>query len=82
MAKGTKKIAYLIIDNGCDGRERDNIIYASWDETERDNALEKSPNKGYYRTDEKIVNEGHTRENALAKLNGIERLTLGLAQSM
>lgn len=72
-----KKIAFTIIDNGIEGREKDHVIEAFWDEKQRDDAFETSPNKGYYRKGEQIIDDLAAQKAATAKLNGIDKLALG-----
>lgn len=73
-----KKIAYLITDEGIDGREPKSICSATWDETARDQLLSIDKSKAYRSVSEVIVDEDKARAQALAKLNGIDRLVLGL----
>jgi hypothetical protein len=73
-----KRIAYLIADNGVDGREKTTILFATWDEQQRDTVHENSANKNWQHKAEEIVDETVARTQALAKLNGIDRLILGL----
>lgn len=75
-----KKIAYLINDNGVDGRAPTTIMFASFDEIERDNAHNQSKNKNFFSTSEIIVDEDKKRAEVLAELNGLERLVLGMQQ--
>lgn len=73
-----KQIAYLVIDNGIDGREKDTVVEAFWNEGERNAFINQSPNKGYYSTGEKIVDVEVDTKAAMAKLNGLDRLLLGV----
>lgn len=73
-----KKIAYLITSNDVDGRGPTHIEYAFWDETDRDNFFEQDKNKNYYSKTEQIVAVDKETLATLAKLNGLERLLLGL----
>ena len=75
-----KQIAFTIIDNGIDGREPARIVYAAWNDAARDAALARNPNKAYLRPDEQIVDVDKAKAAALAKLNGLDRLLLGLAE--
>ena len=43
-----KKIVYTVYCNGVDGREPTKVLYAFYDETERDLVLESDKNKNYY----------------------------------
>jgi hypothetical protein len=73
-----KKIAYTINDNGVDGRCRTRIVDAFWDEEERDEAFESNKNKDYLSKGEQIVDVEDAKKEALCKLNGLDRLLLGL----
>lgn len=73
-----KQIAYTIIDNGIEGTEPDDVVAAFWDETARDEALNKSKNKNYLRVGEVIVDLEKRKVEALAQLDGIDKLVLGL----
>jgi len=76
----TDKIAYLITDHGEDGRAAETIMFASYDEQERDVTYNASKNKNYYSKTKRIVEIEHTTKQALAKLNGVHRLMLNLDQ--
>ena len=73
-----KKIVYYVVDNGIEGTGKDRILYASFDENELDQKLSKDPSKNWRTKKEKILDEGPATAQALSKLNGIERLLLGL----
>jgi len=75
-----KKIVYLIVQNGVDGKEPTNEVYASWSEEDRDNVLAASRNKNYFRTEERIVGEEKVKAKALKKLTATEKLLLGHGQ--
>lgn len=74
----TKRIAYLATDNGIDGREPTKVMYASFDEKERDALLNADKSKAWRSKAEQIVDVEAARKKALAKLDGIDRLVLGL----
>lgn len=74
----TKRIAYVATDSGVDGREKTTVLYAAWTEEERDAMLEKDKSKNWRSAEEKIVNVETARRQALAKLDGIDRLVLNL----
>lgn len=73
-----KKIAYLIINNGIDGMGDTSVDEAYWEENQRDASFDKNPNKNYFSKTEVIVNVEVDTKQALNKLNGLERLLLGL----
>lgn len=75
---GDKKIVFGVTDSGVDGREVTKVLYASFDEKERDAMLAKDKSKAYRGVNEAIVDVESRRKQALAKLDGIDRLVLGL----
>lgn len=74
----TKKIVFVATDNGIDGREPTQIMYAAFSEEERDALIEEDKSKAWRSKGELIVNVDEARRKALAKLDGIDRLVLGL----
>lgn len=76
-----KKIAYVIRDSGIDGRSAYKTVKAFWNESERDKAYESDPNKNYYRKAEVIVDLKSHSETILRKLDGLDKLVLGLSDS-
>jgi len=76
----TDKIAYLITEHGVDGRAAETIVFASYDEQERDGVYDASKNKNYYSKTKRIVEVEHETKQALAKLNGVHRMMLNLDQ--
>lgn len=73
-----KQIAYLAIDNGVDGRAPPSVMYASFDEAELDAMIAADKSKAWRTKTEAIVDHAVARQQALGKLNGIDRLVLGL----
>lgn len=73
-----KQIVYTVIDSGIDGRAPSTVLYAAPSEEERDRLLNSDPSKMWRATGEQIVDLEVARKAALAKLNGIDRLALGL----
>ena len=73
-----KRIAYLVTDSGVDGMQPTHSLYASFDETKRDAMLEKDKAKAWRSKDEEIIDEASVYMRALSKLDGVERLVLGL----
>lgn len=77
----TDRIVYLVTESGMDGRGKLNVTFASFDKEERDNWLNsKGANKCYYSTAKRIIEIEHKFKQALAKLDGIDRLMLTVAQ--
>lgn len=71
-----KKIAYLVVDNGIDGRSPDSIVYCSMYESERDEWFKKSANKNWYRKTEQIVNLREIALELWKTLNPIQKAAL------
>lgn len=74
----SKQIAYLVTDSGIDGREPTRVMYATFDEKERDALLAADKSKAWRSTSEQIVDVTAAQAKALNKLDGIDRLVLGL----
>ena len=74
----SKRIAYLITDSGIDGMDKMSIMQAFWEEHDRDLALKEDKNKAWRSVSEVIVNVEPDKKQARAKLNGLERLLLGI----
>ena len=73
-----KKIIFKAIDNGIEGKEKDRVVFASFDENEVKEWIKKSPNKNWLRFGEEIVDVITRREEVLKKMDGINKLVLGL----
>ena len=73
-----KRIAYTITDSGMDGMSKTHVTEAFWHEMERDEFLSKDKNKAWRSTGEMIVEPDQARRQALAKLDGLDKLALGL----
>lgn len=74
-----KKIVYLTIDTGVDGREQV-IIDASYDEDVRDERFIKFINSDRLMKSERIINPENEKESALIELNALQKLVLGLTK--
>ena len=75
---GLKQIAFTITDSGIDGMAKLSIVQAFWSEPERDKFLECDKNKAYRSIGEMIVDPEQARRRALAKLDGLDKLALGV----
>ena len=75
----TKQIVYTVTDSGVDGMSKTSILYATFDEAERDKMLSVDKSKAWRSTSETIVDVETARARALRKLDGIDRLVLGLS---
>lgn len=73
-----KRIVYTAIDSGVDGRGQTTAVYASFNEQERDSMINADASKAWRAKHECIIDPAVTYRQALAKLNGIDRLVLGL----
>jgi hypothetical protein len=67
------------VANGGDGREPTKILYAAMAEKKRDELLAEDPSKNFRSTTEQVIDKEEARAKALAKLDGIDRMVLGLA---
>lgn len=74
-----KQIVYFATDNGVDGRAPTSVMYASFSEKERDAMIDADASKAWRGKGEKIIDEKTAQAQALAKLDGIDRLVLGLS---
>jgi len=74
------KIVYLVTDHGMDGRDKESIIFASYNEQIASDWFEESPNKAWYTKTKRIVETEQDAKQALAKLDGLERLLLNIQQ--
>lgn len=73
-----KRIAYILVDNGIDGMGPDSITEAFWSEDQRDTFFNKDPNKSWRTKKEIVVDIKEIRNNAFAKLNGLDMLALNM----
>lgn len=75
-----KKIVFLITSNGIDGRAPTSIEFASFSEEERDSVYnsKKNKNKPYQSTSEKIIDPEEEKKKALAKLDKVDKMILGV----
>jgi len=76
----TDKIVYLITDHGIDGREPESILFATYDSQECEDVFNGSKNKAYYSKTKRIVEVEKATSQAMAKLDGIQRLMLDIDQ--
>jgi hypothetical protein len=76
----TDKIVYLVTDHGVDGRARENIMFASFDETERDAWYDTNPNRNYYSKTKRIIEVEKELNNTMRRLDGVARLLLDIEQ--
>lgn len=74
-----KQIVYVATDSGMDGSGPTVVLYAAFTETERDAMIDADKAKPWRGKGEQIVDVASARRQALSKLNGIDRLVLGLA---
>lgn len=73
-----KQIVFTITDNGMDGMGKSDIVFASFDES----AILKRHGSDVYKVyrvfGERIVDIDKAKKVALSKLDGIDKLILGL----
>jgi len=73
-----KKIVYIASSAGVDGRGTQKAMLANWDEDELVKTHNAHPNKNWMHVHERIVNTEEVRKKALAKLDAVDRLVLGI----
>ena len=73
-----KQIVYVVTDSGIDGLAPTTVLYASFEERERDAMVEADKAKAWRSKAEKIIDVASARAQALAKLDGVDRLVWGL----
>lgn len=73
-----KTIIYSAVDNGIDGMEKESVLYSSFDEAELKSQIQKDPSRAWRRVKEQIIDTDSAKQQAFSKLNGIDRLVLGL----
>lgn len=73
-----KKIVYSSVDYGIDGMGKRRVLYSSFDESEIDSLIKKDKAGAWRTKEETIVDVELQRKKALSKLDGIDRLVLGL----
>jgi hypothetical protein len=75
-----KKSIFLVATYGSDGKDAENIIFASQSEIERDDFFKESKYKRYYSKIERVVNLAKEKEKFINNLNGLEKLVLNIGQ--
>ena len=73
-----KQAIFAAVDNGIDGRDKDRIVFASTSEKERDEFIKKHPSGAWYRPVDEVKDLEQVKKATLHKLNGLEKLALGL----
>ncbi len=75
----TDRIVYLVTNSGMDGRAKEHIDFADYSESARDKWYEKlGKNRCYYSKTKRIVETIPATKQALARINGLDRLLLGI----
>lgn len=73
-----KRIVYTATASGVDGLGMPKPLYASFDEKTRDAMVESDKAKNWRSKSECIIDPAVAYQQALSKLNGVDRLVLGL----
>lgn len=73
-----KRIAYLIVGNGEDGRGPTEVHEAYWEEAKRDKAFAHLKFPSYYRREERIVDVGPATFQALVRIDALQALLIGV----
>lgn len=74
------KIVYLVTDHGVDGRERESIVFASFDAEDVNIFFDSLKYPNYYSRTKRIIDTDRELKRALTKLDGVHRLVLGIEQ--
>ena len=73
-----KRIVYYVGYEGIEGKDKLRITFASFDEKEVIEHIEKDVNKNWLHKGEKIIDVEYETKQALAKIDGIGKLLLGI----
>lgn len=73
-----KQAIFTAVDNGIEGKDPDIIVFASQVEAVRDHWLENNPNKNWYSKKDMVVDLKVCKKQALAKLDGLDKLALAI----
>jgi len=73
------KIVYLIVDHGVEGREKESINVASFSEKYINHTLGNLKFPNYYSKTKRIVEVDSATKQALSRINGLDRLLLGIS---
>lgn len=74
-----KQIVYLITSNGVDGRGKESIDFAVFNEETRNNAFNAFHKyKTYYSKVDRIIDVELQQKQSLAKLNALDKLLIGI----
>jgi len=73
------KIVYTISSYGEDGRAPESIVVASFSEKYIDHSLNNLKFPNYYSKNKRIVEVKSATKQALARINGLDRLLLGIS---
>ena len=73
-----KRICYLSTDHGVDGRGKERVVFASFDEQARNKHIENDKSKAWRTKKEIIIDTDKVVKQALNKLTPIDRLVLNI----
>ena len=73
-------IVYCGMDHGIDGRDQGRVMYAYLDEWQLQRRIDRDKNKAWRTVEKRIVNLVEVKAQALKKLDGIEKLALGVEE--
>lgn len=71
-----KVAVFKVVSNGIDGMDKEQIVYSSINEEERDQFFETLKNKNYYRKKETVEDLKMLARNLLNRLNGNDKMIL------
>jgi hypothetical protein len=73
-------IVYCGMDYGIDGRELGRVMYAYLDEKALQRRIDRDKNKAWRTIEKRIVNLHVIREQIIKRLDGVEKLALGIEE--
>ncbi len=73
-------IVYCAVDSGVDGREAPRVLYAAFSQVELNAMLARDLSRKHRAVEKKIINVRDTKQAAIKKLDGVDRLVLGLTR--
>ena len=79
-AENKDVIVYCGMDYGIDGREAGRVVYAYLDAGALQRRIDRDKNKAWRTIEKRIVNLHVIREQVIKRLDGVEKLALGIEE--
>lgn len=73
-------IVYCGMDYGIDGRDKERVMYAYLDQAALQRRIDRDKNKAWRTIEKRIVNLHDVREQVIKRLDGVEKLALGIEE--